>query len=163
VDPRYSHTTSLLPDGKVLVAGGYSSGTLSSVELYDPTTGNCSSAGDLETQRYLHTATSLLDRKVLFAGGVGLGSFLNTAEIYVSFLNPIVNPTRLGDGSFRLSFSDPSGSSYHILASPNPAAPLNTWSNLGTATEAPPASGQFQFTDHQASNYSKRFYRVSSP
>jgi N-acetylneuraminic acid mutarotase len=162
-NPRYSHTASLLPDGKVLVAGGYNSGTLSSVELYNPTTGNWSSAGDLEIQRYLHTATSLADRKVLFAGGVGLGSYLNTAEMYLSSLNPIVSPTRLADGSFQFGFSNPSGPSYQVLASPDLAAPFNTWLNLGLATETAPGSGQFQFIDHQAANYPKRFYRVTSP
>ncbi|MGH7953347.1 MAG: hypothetical protein ACREFE_15745 [Limisphaerales bacterium] len=50
-----------------------------------------------------------------------------------------------------------------MLARPNVAAPLNTWSNLGPATETPPGSGQFQFTDHQTPNYPQRFYRVQSP
>ena len=66
-------------------------------------------------------------------------------------------------GSFKFSFSNPSGSSYRVIASTNPVAPLNTWSNLGAATETPSGSGQFQFTDHQAMNYPKRFYRVTSP
>jgi hypothetical protein len=40
--PRYAHTATLQPDGKVLVTGGYDKrygDTLSSDELYDPTTG----------------------------------------------------------------------------------------------------------------------------
>jgi hypothetical protein len=50
-----------------------------------------------------------------------------------------------------------------VLASTNTAAPVNTWTNLGTDTEVPAGSGLFQFTDHQAPNYPQRFYRVSSP
>ncbi|EAY71912.1 hypothetical protein BDAG_04765 [Burkholderia dolosa AU0158] len=33
---RYWHTATLLPDGTVLVAGGYGNGYLSSAELYVP-------------------------------------------------------------------------------------------------------------------------------
>jgi hypothetical protein len=100
----------------------------------------------------------LSNGRVLFAGG-----FYNSAELYQSFLNPIFNSLKLGDGSFQFSFSNPSGPSYRVLASTNAAAPLNTWSNLGLATETPPGSGQFQFADHQAPSYPRRFYRVSSP
>src|SRR5207248_4670933 len=45
---RYAHTATLLPNGKVLVAGGGgSSGFLSSVELYDPASGTWTSTGSL--------------------------------------------------------------------------------------------------------------------
>jgi len=166
--PRYGHTAALLPNGKVLVAGGNNpNGNLSSAELYDPATGNWSSAGDLEIQRYLHTATSLADGKVLFAGGVSPGAFLSSAELYVPAppsLNPIINPIKLGDGSFQFHFNgNPNATNYSVLASLNVAAPFNTWSNLGHATETSTASGQFQFTDHQAPSYPRRFYSVSSP
>ena len=143
---RAYQTATLLPNGKVLVVGG------TSAELYDPATGTWSPAGNPGTSG---TATLLLNGKVLVAG-VG-------AALYESFLNPITNPFKLSDGSFRFGFSNPSGTNYHVLASPDPAAPLNTWSNLGPATETPPGSGQYQFTDHQATNYPRRSYRVSSP
>ena len=41
------HATILLPSGKVLIVGG---GT-SSVEIYDPSTNLCSSAGSMSSQR----------------------------------------------------------------------------------------------------------------
>ena len=54
---RTGHTATLLPSGKVLVAGGTnsSSGYLSSAEPYDPTTGNWSSTGSLHATRGGHT------------------------------------------------------------------------------------------------------------
>ena len=36
---RYQHTATLLPSGKVLVAGGYGYGYLASAEVYDPGAG----------------------------------------------------------------------------------------------------------------------------
>jgi hypothetical protein len=53
--------------------------------------------------------------------------------------------------------------SFTVLASTNVALPFNQWSNLGTAVESPLGSGQYPFTDPQATNYSRRFYKVTSP
>ena len=67
---RDDHTATLLPSGKVLVAGGDNSRVaLSSAELYDPATGSWSSTGSLGTARRDHTATLLPSGKVLVAGG----------------------------------------------------------------------------------------------
>src|SRR5438067_210073 len=67
---RYNYTATLLPSGKVLVAGGQGRfGKLDSAELYDPATGSWSSTGSLGTERDSHTATLLPSGKVLVAGG----------------------------------------------------------------------------------------------
>jgi len=80
---RKFHTATLLPSGKVLVAGGEgSSGSLNSAELYDPATGSWSSTGRLDTARSSHTATLLPSGKVLVAGGFGSSDFLSRAELY---------------------------------------------------------------------------------
>jgi len=52
---------------------------------------------------------------------------------------------------------------FTVFATTNLARPFNTWSNLGPALEIPSGSGQFQFTDPQATNFSSRFYNVTSP
>ena len=66
---RDFHTATLLPYGKVLVAGGFgSSGILSSAELYDPAAGTWTATGSMSTARDSHTATLLPSGKVLVAG-----------------------------------------------------------------------------------------------
>jgi hypothetical protein len=75
---RIGHTATLLPNGKVLVAGGDSTGN--SAELYDPGTGIWSSTGNFNTLRGGHTATLLPNGKVLVVGSPGYG--VNSAELY---------------------------------------------------------------------------------
>lgn len=81
---RYLHTSTLLPNGKVLVVGGIGgSGTLASAELYDPATGTWTYTGNLNYSRYQHTATLLPNGKVLVVGGTSYGlGLLASAEIY---------------------------------------------------------------------------------
>src|SRR5947199_10111720 len=76
--PRASRTATLLPNGKVLIAGGVGvtpvqSGTvpidpvLASAEIYDPATGIWMPTGSLSQPREAHTATLLPNGKVLVA------------------------------------------------------------------------------------------------
>ena len=82
---RDAHTATLLPDGTLLVAGGYddSSGSLASAERYDPTAGTWSATGSLAVARDGHTATLLPDASVLVAGGYNdSNGYLAGAELY---------------------------------------------------------------------------------
>jgi hypothetical protein len=93
---RNGHTATLLPNGRVLAAGGLTNTangriiytTLKSAELYDPATGTWSYTGNLMQPRESHTATLLQDGQVLVAGGydpqINSGSFvsLNSAELF---------------------------------------------------------------------------------
>src|SRR5207248_1684993 len=79
VNAREFHTATLLPNGKVLVAGGEDSTVLASAELYDPANGTWTATGSLAKARGYHTATLLPNGKVLVAGG--LGAFAS-AELY---------------------------------------------------------------------------------
>jgi hypothetical protein len=91
---RYLHTATLLPDGKVLVAGGIDNSTvrLASAELYDPASGTWTATGSLNTARYDHTATLLPNGNVLVAGGSDSSNFsLASAELY---LGPPTTPSQ---------------------------------------------------------------------
>jgi len=87
--PRYSHTATLLPNGKVLVVGGLNSATyatLASAELYDPSTNSWTTVNPMAGARYLHTAALLANGKLLVMGGSGLEgatfATFKTAELY---------------------------------------------------------------------------------
>ncbi|MBN1570393.1 MAG: hypothetical protein JXA73_21300 [Acidobacteria bacterium] len=68
--PRANHTATLLPNGKVLIAGGWNgTNTLASAEVFDPETETFTSVGNLAFARINHTASLLSDGKVLIAGG----------------------------------------------------------------------------------------------
>ncbi|OJT21393.1 hypothetical protein BO221_26590 [Archangium sp. Cb G35] len=81
---RSGHTATLLPDGKVLVAGGTgSSGPPATAEVYGPATGSWSATGSMLSVRGSHTATLLSDGKVLVTGGSSASDTpLVTAEVY---------------------------------------------------------------------------------
>ena len=80
---RTLHTSTLLQNGKVLVAGGANPGIVGTAELYDPLIGTWSATGNLITPREAHTATMLRNGAVLVTGGVGASNtVLTTAELY---------------------------------------------------------------------------------
>ncbi len=80
---RADATATLLPSGKVLVAGGSgASGEPSnSAELYDPAVGSWAPTGSLGTARRDHTATMLPNGRVLVVGGFDSSALAN-AELY---------------------------------------------------------------------------------
>jgi hypothetical protein len=80
---RAAHTATLLPDGQVLIAGGFAGdeNSLASAELFDPVSKSFAVVANMNSSRSGHTATLLANRKVLIAGGYN-GSYLTSAELY---------------------------------------------------------------------------------
>ena len=75
----------LLPNGKVLAAGGYVAEVVptNSAELFDPATGSWTLTGSMNYKRAQHVATLLANGKVLVAGGFTSGDVPTySAELY---------------------------------------------------------------------------------
>ena len=95
---REQHAATLLPNGTVLVVGGFDGvNPLASVELYDPRSNTWRAAPSLAGPRYRTTATLLRNGLVIVAGGTlgppfGFASGLNTVELY----DPRSNTWRAG-------------------------------------------------------------------
>ena len=86
---RTGFSATLLQDGRVLVAGGFShfcpglfSCYLSSAELFDPASGTFSSTGSMTMPRSNATATELNNGMVLIAGGQDNSGPLSTLELF---------------------------------------------------------------------------------
>ncbi len=88
---RSGYSRTLLPNGKELIAGGYIhteiptliNRDLSSAELVDPTTGQWTETGEMNTTRHSHTAILLHNGKVLVVGGSDSSALDSTsAELY---------------------------------------------------------------------------------
>lgn len=113
---RYAQTATLLPNGKVLMTGGFSSESdcpgagitpaLTTAELYDPFNGSFVATGSMAEDRGGHTATLLTNGKVLIAGGgkVGgdqppfFGDSLVGAEVYDPATGAFTSTGNMGTG-----------------------------------------------------------------
>jgi hypothetical protein len=85
----------------------------------------------------------------------------------MSFTTAAVLPPILGvaaassNGAFQIKFNDTPGANFSVLATTNLVLPLSNWAIIGSVTEI--ASGQFQFSDTNTTNFSQRFYKTRSP
>ncbi len=117
---HFDHTATLLPSGKVLVAGGFAvpfpSSSLTTMELYDPTTNSWSAAAPMIGSRTGHTATLLTDGRVLVVGGLSIalreGGFFPSRAPSAEIYDPVSNRwsttgpmgfSRLGQTATRLA------------------------------------------------------------
>lgn len=70
--PRASHVAITLPDGRILVSGGWTGErATASAEIYDPATARWTAAAEMTEPRVSHIAVPLPDGRVLMMGGWG--------------------------------------------------------------------------------------------
>ncbi len=86
--PRCQHASAALPDGRILVVGGWRHSGLSSyvpplasAQIYDPSSNTWVEAASLKTPRAQHAAVTLADGRVLVTGGMNHAPTAST-EIY---------------------------------------------------------------------------------
>ncbi len=148
---RQHHTATILPDGNVLVLGGYGKSIacpacapsyLTSAEIYYSTSGVWQTLPNpMPTMRANHTATLLQDGRVLVVGGEDASHVLNTYTLYdwqsglwTSGILPASvrhhSATLLQDGEVLVSGGDDGNWEQGYSWMYNPA--LNTWVTAGT-------------------------------
>jgi hypothetical protein len=77
--PRAAHSMTVLPNGKVLVAGGYTSASpYLFAEVFDPATESFTAVGDTAPLRASHASHLLADGRVLLLGGETLAADMAT-------------------------------------------------------------------------------------
>jgi len=85
-DSRAKLEATPLPDGRILVTGGYRTSPFvshDSAEIFDPKTETFTDAGTMTVRRQCHTATVLADGRILIVGGNNeTDESYRTAEIY---------------------------------------------------------------------------------
>ena len=165
---RADNTAILLPNGSALLVDGWDNqADAPTSELYNPTSGTWSAAATFNSPRFHVTATLLPNGMVLATGGLDSHhSIFSTTQLYDTGSGPIVPPNVTAtkatpNAPLQLSFSGRLGSVFTVIATENVGVPVISWPVIGVATESP--LGQYQFTDLQATNFARRFYRVRSP
>jgi Galactose oxidase, central domain/Kelch motif len=81
---RARHTATQLPDGRILIVGGYTrEGYLAEAEIFNPLTNQTTQIASMNSPRQDHTATLLNDGRVLVVGGYNyIQNWLNDSEVY---------------------------------------------------------------------------------
>ena len=145
---RNSHTSTNLPDGNVLIAGGYANQNrtyLSSAQTYSSTAYSLLPTGDMLAGRAQHTASPLADGRVLIAGGATAIGITSTAELYDPKSRTFTNTDGLRHARVNHAASTLADGSV-LVCGGNPPAPVGTPRFLASCERYNPATGNFTDT-----------------
>jgi hypothetical protein len=147
---RYFPAASPLPDGRILIAGGFDgSSVLNSTEIYNPATNSFAPGPSMSTGRAGSAAAPLPDGRILIAGGEDGSAYLNSTEIY----NPATNsfaagPSMTSARSVPAAAALPDGRILIAGGSNGPASRLSStdiYSPTGNSFTAGPAMSTVRF------------------
>jgi hypothetical protein len=96
------------------------------------------------------------------------------APVSSNVVATVITPITITAGSARItgsgasavvqfSFTNAPGLTFSILATNNITAPVTTWPVIGTVTNNPPGSGQYQFADPNPATNGQQFYILRQP
>jgi|GEM_PF-1589530 len=146
---RSQASETVLPNGKVLVAGGSGvSGSLTSAEIYDPIGNTWTSTGQAMTSAHSkHCAVLLPNGLVLVAGGDGLSGPTGVAELYdpvmdtwqataqpMNVARNSFTATLLQDGTVLVAGGNDAGGFSNTAEIYDPI--MDTWTSTGTLSDA---------------------------
>jgi len=162
---RSFHSATLLPNGKVLVAGGFGGPNLfdplASAELYDPASGTWVRTGRLATERYSHTATLLPNGNVLAAGGSNESGKLASAELYDPATGTWTATGSLGTARFEQTATLLTDDQVLVAGGYN-SIPIGTVFTAISNTSATPITGTFSnLADGSTLTVGPNSYKVS--
>jgi hypothetical protein len=153
----FGHTATLLPNGKVLLAGGFinsvwdygASASDNGAGLYDSATGVLSGTGNMSANRADHTATLLANGKVLIAGGADQDQSetgLASAELYDPSAGTFTQTGSMAVGRFLHTATQLQNGKVLIVG----GALTSASGPVATAEVYDPATGTFTMTGEMA-------------
>jgi hypothetical protein len=102
--------------------------------------------------RYLYSVTAS-------GNGFAMDNLTIQALDTVALIPPTVSGSGLNGGNYEVTFSGPSGQTYHVLSSTNVALPLASWTPVSSGTFA----GSPVTYTNSSPNDAQRFYIITSP
>jgi len=143
--PRVGHTSTLLPDGRVLVAGGdtivggWGNSAQAAAELYDPSTGTFQPTASMNSPRTFHTATLLNTGNVLITGGFTYDNGRQTSQASAELYDPLTS-------TFKPTGSMITARAWHTATLLPSGKVLIDGGDTNTAELYDPATGTFSST-----------------